>query len=243
MAGALPRRTGGKQYSKTTRRKIDAQLWLDERTAAVQTGMHVDPRTARMTVEQWCALWLGGYGTRRASTVRQARVHVAKIVEAFGPVPLSSVQPSQVRAWCSKLADDGYEPSYVYALHARLAQIFSDAVHDGLVACNPCSRRTSPPMGRQRPYVATTEQVWALHDAMPAHLRAAILLGAFVGLRTAEVCGLRVTDVDFMRGVVHRAVQYPAAPLKAETSRTGVPIPRELALGLAAHVEQWSGRR
>jgi integrase len=232
---------GGKQYSKTTRRKIDAQRWLDERTAAVQTGMHVDPRTARTTVEQWSALWLDGYGTRRESTVRQARVHVAKIVDEFGPVPLSSVRPSQVRAWCSKLAEDGHEPSYVYALHARLAQIFSDAVHDGLVPRNPCSRRTSPPMGRQRPYVATTEQVWALHDAMPAHLRAAVLLSAFVGLRTAEVCGLRVSDIDFMRGVVHPAVQYPAAPVKSETSRTGVPIPHELALGLAAHVEHWSG--
>ena len=45
---------GGRQYSKTTRRKVDAQRWLDERTTAVQTGMHVDPKTARMTVEQWC---------------------------------------------------------------------------------------------------------------------------------------------------------------------------------------------
>ena len=54
----------------------------------------------------------------------------------------------------------------------------------------PCSRRTSPGQAKQRPYVATTEQVWALNDAMPDHLRAALLLGAFVGLRTAEVvCG------------------------------------------------------
>jgi integrase len=72
-------------------------------------------------------------------------------------------------------------------------------------------------------------------------LRAAVLLGAFVGLRTGEVCGLRVADVDFMRAVVHPAVQYPAAPLKSETSRTAVPIPQTLALDLAAHVKQWSG--
>ena len=31
---------------------------------------------------------------------------------------------------------------------------------------------------------------------------------AFVGWRTAEACGLRVEDVDFMRGVVPRAVQW-----------------------------------
>jgi integrase len=49
-------------------------------------------------------------------------------------------------------------------------------------------------------YVATTGQVWAIHDAMPDHLRAAVLLGAFAGLRVAEVSGLRVADVDFIRG-------------------------------------------
>jgi integrase len=74
---------------------------------------------------------------------------------------------------------------------------------------------------------------------MPARLRAAVLLGAFVGLRTAEACRLRVADVDFMRGVVAPAVQYPADPLKTETARTAVPIPPSLALVLAAHVERF----
>ncbi len=41
--------------------------------------------------------------------------------------------------------------------------------------------------------------------------------------------GLRVADVDFMRGVVTPAVQYPAQPLKTETSRTAVPIPAEMS--------------
>ena len=79
----------------------------------------------------------------------------------------------------------------------------SDAVHDGVLGRNPCSRRTAPPMGKQKVYVATTEQVWAIHDAMPDHLRVAVLLGAFAGLRVAEVSGLRRRDVDFTRGVVH----------------------------------------
>ena len=61
-------------------------------------------------------------------------MHVAKILDEFGALPLSSDRPSQVRAWCSRLADDGHEPSYVYALHSRLSQILADAVHDGLLA-------------------------------------------------------------------------------------------------------------
>jgi integrase len=92
---------------------------------------------------------------------------------------------------------------------------------------------------KQRPYVATTDQVWALHDAMPEHLRSAILLGAFAGLRLAETCGLRVSDVDFMRGIINPVIQYPAEPLKSETSRTAIPIPASLAAELSAHVAGW----
>ena len=203
------------------------------------TGTYVDPKTSRTTVEAWCATWLDGYATRRPSTVRQAQVHVAQILEAFGPMPLGSVRPSHVKSWTAKLKADGFADSYVYALHSRLAQIMSDAVHDGILARNPCSRRTSPGAGKQRAYVATTAQVWALHDAMPEHLRPAVLLGAFVGLRTAEACGLRVADVDFMRGIVSPVVQWPGEPLKTETSRTAVPIPSELAAELASYVQRF----
>jgi integrase len=54
-------------------------------------------------------------------------------------------------------------------------------------------------------------------------MRLAIVLGAFVGLRLAEACGLRVEDVDFLRTVVYPKVQYPARPLKSNMSKAPVP--------------------
>ncbi|GGR80242.1 site-specific integrase [Micromonospora fulviviridis] len=229
----------GREHARHFDRKVDGQKWLDQQTAALVSGTHVDPKTAKTTVAAWCATWLDGYGTRRASTVRQAKVHVAQIVAEFGPLRLSAVRPSHVKAWTTKLRESGLAASYVYALYRRLAQIFADAVHDGIVPRSPCSRRTSPGQAKQRPYVATTEQVWGLYDAMPARQRASILLGAFAGLRTAEACGLRVADVDFMRGMIAPAVQYPALPLKTEASQTPIPISRTLAVELSAHVAQW----
>jgi hypothetical protein len=162
--------------------KSKAQRWLDEVTTSQVTGTYVDPKTARTTVDEWCSTWLAGYATRRPRTVRQARVHVAQITAAFGPMPLSAVRPSSVRSWTVELRAAGLADSYVYALHSRLSQVMSDAVHDGLLARNPCSRRTSPGAGGQRPYVATTEQVWALHDAVADHLRPA---GPARGVRRA----------------------------------------------------------
>jgi integrase len=139
-----------------------------------------------------------------------------------------------------KLKTEGYAPSYMFALHSRLAQIYSDAIQDGIVARSPLSRRTSPGMGKQRPYVATTEQVWALHEALQPRYRAGLLLAAYAGLRLAEVCGLKVADIDFMRGVVSPVRQYPDDWLKTECSQWPIPIPASLALTLSAHVKQFS---
>jgi hypothetical protein len=77
-------------------------------------------------------------------------------------------------------------------------------------AANPCSRKTSPPMGKQKVYCASTAQVCVLHDAMPEHLRAA--------------------DVDFIRGVVHPVQQWPNKPPKTDGSAAPIPISQDLAL-------------
>jgi hypothetical protein len=73
-----------------------------------------------------------------------------------------------------------------------------------------------------------------------------VLLGAFAGLRIAEVCGLHVTDVAFIRGVVHPKQQWtnrggPArlVPLKTEGSSQPIPIPHDLALLLSASVQKY----
>lgn len=47
--------------------------------------------------------------------------------------------------------------------------------------------------------------------------------------------------MDFLRGMLTPATQYPAEPLKTETSRTPIPIPRGLCTALSAHVARWRG--
>lgn len=227
----------GKDTSRRFARKVDAEAWLDEQVASIVRSDYVAPLHGRMTVQEWGEQWLASYGTRRASTVRQAGVHLRLIESHLGAMLLADVKPSTVRSFMSALKGEGYAESYVYAIHRRLSQIMADAVHDGVLARNPCSRRTSPGAPDARPYVATTAQVWALHDAVPEAIRPAILLGAFAGLRVSEACGLRARDVDFMRGVVRPEVQWKGEPLKSKASRQAIPVPRELATMLATSAE------
>jgi integrase len=89
--------------------------------------------------------------------------------------------------------------------------------------------------------VATTEQVWALHDHVAEPYRLALLLGAFAGLRIAEACGLRLGDVNFLRREIHPAVQWPAEPLKTQMARETIPIADALVAQISAQVARWPG--
>lgn len=240
------RDAAGKEHTRHFRYKDNprdpensAQHWLDSVTTAVMTGTYVSPKTAKMTMGEWCDSWLQGYGTNRTSTVKSARTHIARIRAKFGDRQMASIRPSEIKHWMAELKAEGLADSTIYALHRRLSQLYTDAVHDGIVPRSPVSRRTSPGAAKQRPYVATTAQVWALHDALPEHFRPVVLLGAFAGLRVAEIAALRVEDVDFMRGIISPAIQYPAEPLKTDMSKTPIPIPHEVALELNRIPAQW----
>jgi integrase len=231
----------GREHARGFARKVDAQAWLDQQTAALVGGTHVAPRDAAVTVAQWCELWLRGYEVNRPNTVRNARFHVAVINEAFGDRALTSIRPSEVKSWTA------VRRTNISVICLCAAQPVASGVGrcrlDGLLGRNPCSRRTSPPRGKAECYAATTEQIWALCDAMPGHLQAAVLLGAFAGSRIGEACGLRVSDVDFVRGVVHPVRQYGDQPLKTDGSAAPIPVPRELTLLLSAavalHPSEW----
>ncbi|MGN7859494.1 tyrosine-type recombinase/integrase [Microbacterium sp. 22303] len=229
----------GKEHAKRFRLKDEAQTWVDKQAAAVDAGTHLPAARARITVGEWADTWIEGYKRHRTSTVRQASTHLAIIKADLGHRPLTAVRPSEVRTWVAGLSGRGYAPSYVYALHRRLSQLFADAVQDGLAPKNPCNRSTSPKAAKQRAYVATTEQIWALYDALPEHFRPVVLLGAFAGLRVAEIAALRAEDVDAKAGVITPAIQYPAEPLKTDESKNPIPIPRELALQLRVNVVKW----
>lgn len=229
----------GKEHARHFKIKREAQRWLDEQTASLVGGTHVDPARSKTTIQEWSEVWLRGYARNRPSSLRTARTQVRVINADLGSRVMRTLRPSDVAAWVVEMQERGYKTSYAHNLHARLAQLYLDAIHDGLVTKSPCSRRTSPKPGKQRAYVATTDQVWALYRAMPETLRPAVLLGAFAGLRIAEAVALRSQDLDVQKGVVHPTVQYPNAELKTETSKLPVPVPLELIEPLMRNVQEW----
>lgn len=233
----------GREYAHHFQRKLDAQRWLNDQTAALIGGTHVSPQHDKLTVAAWCDEWLEHYRPPAESSRRQAAVDVARIKRGIGSRRLRTLQPMHVEKWLGELRKAGsasggpLETSTVYATYRRLVQILKAAARNGrLGSVDRVLPDKAPPMGEQRPYVAEADQVWALADAFPAHLRLAVLLGAFAGLRNGEICGLRLVDVNPLKHQVNPCLQYGGRPLKTDGSAASVAIPRWLSAEITDHI-------
>lgn len=234
---------GGRQYSKTTRRKVDAERWLTEQTAAVVTGQFVEPKAGGIAFKAYADDW-------RAKQVHAAstRDHVETMLRrhvypTFGERPLSSILPSDVQAWVRRLEDD-LAPATIGVCHAIVSSVFKAAIRDRRVVANPCTGTRLPRIPTTEVVPPTTEQVRALTVAMPDELRALVTFAAGTGVRQGEAFGLTVDRLDFLRRTVRVdrqlvtvANQAPfLAPPKTSASVRTIPLPQAVVDALAAHL-------
>lgn len=89
-------------------------------------------------------------------------------------------------------------PKTIRTNYGVLRAILSWAVDTDTLERSPCRGIHLPPSTRTDKRMASAADVERLADALPLDYRVAVFLGA-LGLRQAEVFGLRVGAVDFLR--------------------------------------------
>lgn len=206
----------GQEKSRAFDRKVDAQVWLAEISAALVTGLYVDPQVGRTTFEQYFAEW----ATRQvwvSGTDRAMRLAARSVT--FAHLPLAQIRRSHVEQWVKgMLAADrgpgrpvGLAPGTIHTRFVNVRSVLSAAVKDRAISRNPSDDVRLPRQRRQdvAMRLPTTEQVFCLLGAAEERWRALFALCAFAGLRLGEAAALRVSDVDFLRRTlqVSRQVQ------------------------------------
>jgi integrase len=231
------RDVAGREHAKHFGRRVDAQRWLDEVTAAVVTGQYVDPRAGRTTVREYAERWAAAQPWRTKTSTRVESALRVHIFPTFGDRALASVRPTEVQAWTKRLP---LAPASAKAVYGVLRSLMRAAVEDRLLTSSPCTRVA---LGSVAPKVLTipsAADVAALAAALPPRYAAVPYVAAGLGLRPGEVFGLQVSDVDFLRRSVTVARQLDEhrklGPLKTESSYRTVPLPATVGDVLAAHL-------
>lgn len=234
----------GREHAKGFARKVDAQRWLDEVTAAVVTGQYVDPKAGQVTFGDYAERWRNMQVQRPSS---RALVEITLRRHAYptlGDRPLSSILPSDIQAWVKGL---DLAPATVGVAHGIVSTIMKAAIRDRRIVANPCEGTKLPKKQRVQIIPLTTDQVTAVRDALPPQLRALVTLAAGTGMRQGECFGLTVDRVKFLernvtvdRQLVTVSGQPPSmGPPKTAASVRTIPLPQVVVDALAAHLAEF----
>lgn len=235
----------GKEHARHFRRKVDAQQWLDAQTAKLVTGTHVDPKAGKVTFRDYAEGWRKVQPHKPATAKRVRLTLENHLYPTLGSTAMSSIRPTRIQALVKSLSGE-LAASSVRAVVQTLRAVFRAAVHDRIIPVSPCDRVALPSTPARQLTIPDRATLEAIAAALPGRYRAAVYVGAGLGLRPGEIWGLTVEDVDFLRSLVHVRRQLDErgqlVALKTAASYRTVPLPESVKTRLAAHLAA-SGRR
>jgi len=233
----------GKRHRKHFQRRKDAVAWWESQgSVAVREGVHVSDRDS-ITVAEAGELWLrrcatdhDGEPQLERSTLVQYDTHVRlHIVPYLGAEKLTRLNTATVKAFETKLSEEGRSPTMVRKVVTSLGTLIANAQDHGLVGRNvvrdrPRRKRSGRhkhelEVGRDIP---TKAELKAMIDHAPDRWRPLVVTAIFTGLRASELRGLMWDCVDLKNGTVRVAKRVDRwgkfGPPKSVAGRRTVPL-------------------
>jgi integrase len=247
-------RTAEKQLRRTVRgTKRQAETELARFVAEVEAGNR--PLSGALTVDQYLERWLAHVApSLQPGTVRSYRGRASGLKKEIGAVRLSRLTAHRVDQMYAKLLAGGMSPATIKMHHAVLASALHQAVKWDLVPKAATDNASPPKVVRYRAAAPDVDVVRTLvekADETNPVLSAAIMLAAVTGCRRGELCGLRWSDIDRERRLLHvrRSVKLEAASNRVSVGPTKTHQERVVSLDdvmlavLETHrvrVEEWA---
>lgn len=168
--------------------------------------------------------WRNGLSNRNAA-VDQARVS-KRIEPTFAKMAIADVTLPVVVRWLDELEREGLSGEARRQALNLLSRFFGWAITRGLATVNPVKMiptgsRPTPARKGEGAWLEDDSKIPALMKALGPALGEMFYLGNRAGLRTGELCGLRLSDLDFLHeGVIRVRFSYDG-PLKEDTDESG----------------------
>jgi len=237
---------GGHQRTRTFPSRADAKAWLAATETDIRRGSWIDPTMAATKVEVLATHWLKATHTKRAGSIARdqsiLKTHILPVLGSRGVGSVTRVEVQQlVNDWAAHSA-----ASTVVRQYACLRALFSYAEECELIPRSPCRNIRVPETHPRDSLIVDDVQIAKLGDALGRYKP--MLYLALLGLRWGEIAGLRVGDVDFLRGSLTvtrqrtrgekgRMVEHDP---KTRAGRRSLSLPTWMTEMLADHLAQRS---
>ena len=153
------------------------------------------------TVKEFADKWMDrAYPEASYSTRTQLNIHLRKLTDLYGDLPITSVKPSQIKSVYSS-AYLGLSSSYIRAGKSLFCALFDAAVADGHLRSNPAREKSARPhrgtAGSHR-QITQEERTWIETLCTDHRVWPAVMTMLYSGVRPQEMKAIRIDrDVDF----------------------------------------------
>ncbi len=192
----------GKARSRSFDRRTDAKAFLSAVEADMRRGSWQDPTLAARRFEEVAHEWLqSNPGKKRTTYARDAaaiRVHLSPVL---GNLRIGQVRPSDIQTTVERMRTRCLGSRAIRTNYGVLRAILNWAVNTDIIDRSPCRGVRLPALTAVKKPVVSADDVLRLADAIAPDYRVTVFLGA-LGLRQAEVFGLRVGSINFLRRTI-----------------------------------------
>ena len=164
---------------------------------------------------------------RSAKYIRDLKQKLGRFCQDFGKMPVAAITVEEIDKW---LSDLNYAPKSRAQYRANIGVLFGHAERRGMIDKNPVPRTEKPKLVDASPEIFTPDELRSLLETASRevpHVVPMLAIGAFAGLREAEIQRLDWSEVDLARG----HIEVTAAKAKSARRRI-VPIQPNLAAWL-----------
>lgn len=222
------RTTDGSQRSKSLKSLPEARRLAAEMALAERVGRAPDPAKGTITFARWAEQVLATKTLKPKTRATYEDLLRTRILPAFGPVPLRSIERSAIREWAFSLAND-VSPRRAQNAYALLRHMLDEAVAEEHLGRNPALRIRLPQAEHPEVVPWTLGELRAVAESAGRYRGLITWLG-LMGTRWAETVGLRRLDIDGDRVTIASSLSevrgtFHRVPTKTFQSRT-LPIPK-----------------
>ena len=196
----------------------------------------LDALSASVPVEKLCSDYLQAKTRAQLSGLHLNDIayRLARFERSFAGRGIRSVSSGEIADWLGSLK---LAPQSINNYRKVTRALFAYALEHGLVERNPLDAIGKVKLVDAPPAIYSSENLEALLEAAPQDLLPALVLGAFAGLRTAELMRLEWAEVKLARQLVEVTAH------KAKTARRRlIPIAPNLGQWLAVCSPQQQGK-
>jgi integrase len=234
----------GRQRKRAARTLAEARELKAAMTADVKRGEY--RALSKVTFSEYAVEWIENYQGRtsrgiRPETIDDYRSDLERVaIPFFRRMPLSAIEPRDVKRLAAELAAQGLKAGSVRNLLAPVRALLATAFEEGLIRSNPSAglrvtHRTESDQPDQQTKALTEEELRSFLDEVPDEWRLFFAFLAHTGLRIGEAVALTWADIDFGRRRVNVRRRLYRGRLDAPKSRYGrraIPLSDSLSQAL-----------